>query len=478
MTVTAIRLRRDEAPEPIRAGLLRLREELAVPATFPDAVLAEARAAAEGVRLPERDATDIPLVTIDPPGSTDLDQALFIERSGDGYRVVYAIADLERFVAPGGAIDAEAHARGVTLYAPDGRTPLHPPVLSEGAASLLPGQERPALLWEHQLDASGATVSSTVTPARVRSRAQLTYEQVQAALDDGTADASLQLLREVGLKREELEQARGGVSLQIPEQEVEVVDGSWVLRFRTTLPVEGWNAQISLLTGMAAADMMLAGGVGVLRTLPPARQADVDRLRRIAKALQFRWPGAVSYPEFVRSLDPSRPRDLAMLNACTTLFRGAGYVAFDGEAPQQPLHGAMNAPYAHCTAPLRRLVDRYVNAVCVALSAGTPVPQWARDGLADLPSAMGKATQRANAYERGILGLVEALVLQQRVGETFTGTVVDADEKSGRAELQLVEPAVAAPMTGGHAELGAEVPARLVKADVATGAVLFEQVAR
>lgn len=474
----AVHLRRDEAPEPIRAGLTRLRDELAVPAAFPDAVLAEAKAAAEGVRLPERDATDIPLVTIDPPGSTDLDQALFIERAGDGYRVVYAIADLERFVAPDGAIDAEAHARGVTLYAPDGRTPLHPPVLSEGAASLLPDQERPALLWEHQLDASGATMSSAVTPARVRSRAQLTYEQVQAALDDGTADASLQLLREVGLKREELERARGGISLQIPEQEVEVVDGSWVLRFRTTLPVEGWNAQISLLTGMAAADLMLAGGVGVLRTLPPARQADVDRLRRVAKALQFRWPGAVSYPEFVRSLDPSRPRDLAMLNACTTLFRGAGYVAFDGEAPQQPLHGAMNAPYAHCTAPLRRLVDRYVNAVCVALSAGTPVPQWARDGLADLPSAMGKATQRANAYERGILGLVEALVLQQRVGETFTGTVVDTDEKSGRAELQLTDPAVAAPMTGGHAELGAEASARLVKADVATGAVLFEQVAR
>ncbi len=469
-------LRSNDAPQPLREGLDRLRDELDVPAEFPAEVLAEARASADGVVLPERDATDIPLVTIDPPGSTDLDQALFIERDGEGYRVVYAIADLERFVTPGGAVDAEAHARGVTLYAPDGRTPLHPPELSEGAASLLPDQLRPALLWEHTLDASGAVVASRVEPARVRSRAQLTYEQVQASIDDGSAEESLQLLREVGGKREALERERGGVSLQIPEQEVEVDDGGWKLRFRSTLPVEGWNAQISLLTGLAAADLMLKAGIGVLRTLPPARQADVDRLRRVAKALGFRWPGSVSYPEFVRSLDPAKPRDLAMLNACTTLFRGAGYAVFDGAPPEQPLHGAMNTPYAHCTAPLRRLVDRYANAICVAVSAGAQVPQWARDGLAELPSAMGKATQRANAYERGILGLVEALVLSSHVGQTFVGTVVDVNDRSDRAELQLTDPAVSAPMTGDGAELGSETSARLVEADVVAGTVLFEHV--
>ncbi len=465
-----------QAPEPLRPGLRRLRGELQVPDGFPAPVEAEAAASARQAPQPARDATGIALVTIDPPGSTDLDQALFIERDGEGYRVVYAIADLQRFVTPGGALDAEAHARGVTLYAPDGRVPLHPTVLSEGAASLLPGVERPALLWEHTLDAEGRTVASRVEPARVQSRAQLSYGQVQASLDDGTADPSLVLLREVGRKREALERQRGGVSLQIPEQEVEVLDGRWELRFRSTLPVEGWNAQISLLTGMAAAELMLRGGIGVLRTLPPARQGDVDRLRRVARALGFRWPGAVSYPEFVRTLDPARPRDLAMLNACTTLFRGAGYVAFDGTPPQQPLHGAMNAPYAHCTAPLRRLVDRYVNAVCVALSAGEPVPGWARAGLADLPSAMGKATQRSNAYERGILSLVEALVLEPRRGEEFVGTVVDVNEKSGRAELQLSEPAVSAPMEGAPNRLGEEASARLVEADVETGVVLFARV--
>ena len=80
-----------------------------------------------------------------------------------------------------------------------------------------------------------------------------------------------------------------------------------------------------------------------------------------------------------------------MLYACTTLFRGAGYVSFDGELPEQPLHGAMNAAYAHATAPLRRLVDRYVGALCEALCAGDPVPEWIRAELDELPkTALGK----------------------------------------------------------------------------------------
>ncbi|NEE23774.1 RNB domain-containing ribonuclease, partial [Streptomyces sp. SID7499] len=100
--------------------------------------------AAEAARAPDlsahEDATDLPFLTIDPPGSTDLDQAMHLERrrDGRGYRVHYAIADVAAFLRPGGALDAEAHRRVTTLYFPDDRIPLHPPVLSEGAASLLP----------------------------------------------------------------------------------------------------------------------------------------------------------------------------------------------------------------------------------------------------------------------------------------------------------------------------------------------------
>src|SRR5699024_6786403 len=120
----------------LRSRLDAIRAELEVPDEFPPEVVAEAeRVADRPLSLPERDETDLPFLTIDPPGSMDLDQAMHLSRDGDGYRVRYAIAHLESFVEPGGAIDAEARRRGQTIYAPDQRTPLHPAVLSEGAAS-------------------------------------------------------------------------------------------------------------------------------------------------------------------------------------------------------------------------------------------------------------------------------------------------------------------------------------------------------
>src|SRR6185312_14398594 len=167
-------------------------------------------------------------------------------------------------------IDVEAASRGVTLYAPDGRTPLHPPGLSEGAASLLPGELRPALLWTLRVDDRAELQHTEVVRARVRSRDQLSYEQAQAEIDGGSARETLSLLAEVGPLREQRERDRGGVSLNLPEQETRTGPGGWSLAYRTPQPIEGWNAQISLLTGMAAAQLMITGRVGILRTVPPA----------------------------------------------------------------------------------------------------------------------------------------------------------------------------------------------------------------
>lgn len=173
-------------------------------------MLKEAEAAVAERELPELDLTAVEFLTIDPPSSTDLDQALFIERSGAGYRILYAIADVPSFVAPGGALDAETRRRGQTFYAPDGRIPLHPEVISENAGSLLAGQLCSAFVWEFELDAAAEVTSVLVRRAMVRSRAKLNYKNVQAELDAGTAAPVLVLLREVGLKRVELERARGG----------------------------------------------------------------------------------------------------------------------------------------------------------------------------------------------------------------------------------------------------------------------------
>ncbi len=467
---------RDEPAATFADGIAAIRTELEVPQEFPPEVLAAAEQSASSVVLPDRDCTDVPFVTIDPAGSMDLDQAMHIERTGSGYVVRYAIADVAAFVAPGGPVDVEAHRRGETLYAPDHRIPLHPPVLGEAAASLLPDVVRPALVWEFALDESGRPTSTQVRRARVRSRSRHDYVSVQQALDDGSADEVFQLLAEVGRLRQQLERERGGVSLPLPEQEVLAKGERWSLAYRAPLPVEDWNAQISLLTGMAAARLMLDGGVGLLRTLPPADERGENHLRRTAAALHIDWPWDRNYPDFVRSLDPTQPSHAAMLTACTSLLRGAGYAAFSGSPPEQPVHAAIAAPYAHATAPLRRLADRYVGAVCLELCAGQPVPDWVATALPDLPATMQASSRRAAAFERAVLDLVESGVLAPSVGETFDAVVVDTDRKDPhKGHVVISDPAVEAGVRAQAAlPLGERVRVRLTKADIATRTVAFE----
>lgn len=454
-----------------------IRAELEVPGEFPAEVVAEAeRVAATPLSTPERDESDVPFLTIDPPGSMDLDQAMHLERDGDGYRVRYAIAHLESFVEPGGAIDAEARRRGQTIYAPDQRTPLHPPVLSEGAASLLPEETRPAYVWDIRLDARGEHTAAEVRRALVRSVDRLEYTAVQESIDAGTDDERLVLLKEIGEKRIALEQERGGASLPMPDQQVEEVEGGFRLHLRPLVPAEDWNAQISLLTGMVAADMMLAAGVGILRTMPPPQERAINQLRRVARALGVDWPEGTDHGAFLRSLDGRDPRHLALIHESTVLFRGAGYTAFDGELPELVEQAAIGAPYAHVTAPLRRLVDRFALALCAALSAGGEVPSWVRESLPQLPELMEASDRRAGGVERATTDAVEAATLADRVGQDFVAVVVDVPEgrdDAGALDVQLLDPPVLA-RAKGAAELGAEVTVRLTQVDLATGTVDFE----
>ncbi|MCP2263451.1 Exoribonuclease R [Promicromonospora thailandica] len=477
------------APDDVTSALAALRAEVGLPAMFPQDVLEEARAAAaQDFTAGRADRRDIEFVTIDPPGSKDLDQAVHVEQSGEGYVVHYAIADVGSFVTPGGALDTEVRKRGMTVYGPDARTPLHPKILSEGAASLLPDEDRPAVLWTVTLSSRGIITGAGLERALVRSRERLTYAEVQSGLDAGTASESLQLLADVGRLRQSLEVARGGVSLEVPEQEVERrEDGTYTLSFRRNLPVEEWNAQISLLTGIAAAHLMREAGVGLLRTLPEADPRDLARLHRTARALGIEWPDTLPYARLVPTLVSRIPEHAAFLNEATTLFRGAGYVAFgmpgpDGAvvpAPEDTRHAAIAADYAHVTAPLRRLIDRYATEICLAVSAGTPVPDWVLDAMPELPGIMAETGRRSASFERECIDIVEASMLADRLGEEFAGVVVDVedDDKSGRerqrGQVVLRDPAVRARVTGTSLPLGDEVRVRLAEADVSERRVLF-----
>lgn len=456
--------------ELLAATLRQIREDLNLPESFPPAVEVEAEEAVEGVELPDADQTDIPFVTIDPEGATDLDQALHLERAGQGYRVRYAIADVPAFVAPGGEVDTEARERGQTLYAPDGRIPLHPTAISEHAASLLEGQVRGAFVWTFQLDADGDVTSTALERARVRSRHQLSYAEVQEQLDGGTASESLRLLREVGMKRADLERRRGGASLNRPDEEVEFRGGRYELVRRSPLPVEEWNAQMSLMTGMAAAKAMLDGGVGILRTMPAPFDDTLEHFRTQVGALGCPWPREQPYGEYLRGLDRDTAAGLAAIHAAASLFRGAGYTAFDGELPESTTQAAVAAPYAHATAPLRRLVDRFVLVTCEALLNGRPVPGWVREALPALPKIMGRSDGVASRLEHASVDAIEAALLSARVGETFDAVVISAKESGG--VIQLTDPVVTAAIEGA-VTAGESVRAILVTADIATGTTLF-----
>jgi exoribonuclease R len=452
-----------------------LRDELELPRSFPDEVLAAAEQAAATEPGARPDETELELVTIDPPGSQDLDQAVAVERHGERWRVHYAIADVAAWVAPGGPIDVEARRRTQTFYAPDRRTPLHPPALGERAASLLPDGARPAVLWTLEVDGDGSTVGIDVRRALVRSRAQLTYQAVQQQVDADALPGPLAELPALGGALLAAAAARGAIDLGLPEQEVvRGPDGRWTLELRPDLDVERWNAQISLLTGRAAATLMLDAGVGILRTLPDPDPAVLPRLRAAARTLGIEFgpedhPGAV-----LASLDTSTSHHAAFAELAAELLRGAAYTSVRGHGDDGLGHAGVGAPYAHVTAPLRRLVDRFATEVCVAVADGRDVPGWVDDALEDLPATMADGDRRARTLERAIVDATEAVLLADRVGDVFSAQVVEVDDDGGT--VVLVDPPVRARCDGHDLPLGSEIRVRCTLADVAERRVRFERV--
>lgn len=453
-------------------ALAALREQFEVPTGFSEAALTEAATAV--APEPALDLREVPFVTLDPLGSLDLDQAFHLERSSAsggsrGYRFRYAIADLPGFVAPGGALDLEARQRGQTLYLPDGRVPLHPPILSEDRASLHEGRLRTAFVFTIELDSDAVPVSSRVERAIVRSHARLDYDSSQRTLDRGEADGALALLPEFGALRLEQERARGGASLNMPDEQIERgPDGYRIVR-RFPLPVEQHNAQLSLLTGMIAGGMMVEARVGLLRTMPPPSDEDLHSFRARVAALGAPWDASLAYGDYLRSLDPQRDESPAVLQAASSLFRGSGYVAFDGELPEITTQAAIAAPYAHATAPLRRLADRWALVLCEALSSGREVPPWLRESLPEVPALMRSAGSRAGQLVSSALDRVEAALLRDRVGEVLSAVVLEV--RGERARVQLHEPAVTAHCPAGELVAGTRCELRLVRADVPSGEI-------
>jgi hypothetical protein len=203
------------------------------------------------------------------------------------------------------------------------------------------------------------------------------------------------------------------------------------------------------------------------------------------------------------------------------LFRGAGYTYFDGTVPEDAIQAAIGTAYAHTTAPLRRLVDRFVLVICEALSNNRPVPAWVRQALPSLPEIMAASDQLASKMERLALDTVEAALLSNHIGQEFDAVVISGSKpaknngngagtnngnnnnsdstsnvtanvigngkgQNGKSNgkgsnggpwgtVQIAEPAVTARCEG-EMESGTRVRVRLVSAEIATREVRLELV--
>jgi exoribonuclease R len=405
----------------------------------------------------------------------DLDQALAFESLGGGkIRLRYAIADLEPFVEPGGPIDQEVRRRGVTVYCPDRRIPLHPQVLSEGSASLLPGQDRPAVVFEIDVDADGELLRHDVRRALIRSHHRYDYAELQAAFDAGNPPAPLAEFGAFGEARIARGIERGAITLRLPEQEAVRVDGRWKLVCRDENPTDRWNAEVSLLTGMVAAEMMVERGVGIVRTLPAPDSDALGRFRGAVKGLGIAWNRDESVAELLNGLDPARPRQMAVFDAATALMRGSSYLGFTDGVPDGDVgHGGVAARYSHVTAPLRRLGDRFALAACVAIAADTEVPGWVETAVDDVAQIMSETSQRAGQVEARCLNAVEAWVMGERIGDRFEAVVVD-DRGSG-VDVWIEDPSIVAYADGIRAKPGQVITLEVDDVDVDRGIIRFTQ---
>ncbi len=398
---------------------------------------------------------DVPFVTIDPPTSLDLDQAYWADRLSSGYRVRYAIADVGFWIDYGSNLEREAWRRGNTYYSPDCKTSLYPHAISEGAASLLPQQIRPAIVFDFELDDRAEVINVSIDRSTVMSRAKLSYPDVGRHLDaeriiPGSGHLaqqewalSLTLLEEIGRKRQQLEIERHGISLRIPAQQVErwaTALYGYRLAFEESTEVEDWNAQISLMTGICAAEVMISYNVGLLRTLEPPREDRLRTLRLAAQALHVNWPQGMRYDEFVRNLDPHDPIDSVVMQQAARVNGGAQYLMFDGKIPKRSSHAAIASTYAHVTAPLRRLADRYVLDLLVELSNGNQPSQELLDALRALPQLMQESESRSHKLETAIVDFAEARLMQDHIGEKFSALVIGLREDS--VVVQIADPPI------------------------------------
>lgn len=413
-------------------------EALKLRVDFPPEVLAEADAWLREPHIDDPslvDRTGLPFVTIDNAHSRDLDQALHVGRSPTGgFDVAYAIADAAFYVRPGSALFAEALERGASYYLPGFSVPMLPRALSEGLISLNPDGPRRALLFWHSLDESGQLLSTRLERAQVRSRAKLSFSDVQELVDGAGPgplrgrefEASLLLLKEVGVRRMALAAERGLVRYRREEVSI-VLDGeglSFAVMEAVRDEVESWNEQISLMCNAEGGRLLRESNNPAVQPVyrvqagpEPERLAELSRLtKHLARwhhlnDPRWQWNQDLPLADFLKHLPAGAPGS-ADERLSRALTRQAVMVNLRSEYSMTPgPHVGVGAePYARFSAPMRELVGVFLHKEAIELMTGQH-PSVEEDEA--LRQRVVDVANRARATQRQVQNLANEVVMDR-----------------------------------------------------------------
>ncbi|MBV9758573.1 MAG: VacB/RNase II family 3'-5' exoribonuclease, partial [Alphaproteobacteria bacterium] len=379
-----------------------------IPHEFPASALAEA-ARARAVALGRReDLRALPLVTIDGEDARDFDDAVYAERTDDGFRLVVAIADVAHYVRPGSALDREAEKRGNSVYFPDRVVPMLPEALSNGWCSLRPHEDRGTLFVEMQIDRDGRKRAHRFGRGVMRSAARLTYQQVQRAADRGD-DAGLPpgLIADLYAAFRALlaaREARGTLDLDLPERQVLLdADGRVAAVVpRPRLDSHRLIEEFMVLANVAAAEQLeRLRAPCMYRIHAPPTDEKLESLRDFLKTFDLKLPaGNRLHP---RDLDgilrkvAGRP-EAPLINE--VILRSQSQAQY---SPDNIGHFGLALPrYAHFTSPIRRYADLLVHRALIgglALGKDGLGPDAAA-GFAELGQHLSVTERRAALAER------------------------------------------------------------------------------
>jgi ribonuclease R len=415
---------------------------------FPQAVIEEAGRAAEAPDpVPEReDLTDLCHLTIDPDDAKDFDDAICVERTREGYRLLVSIADVASFVPAGGELDHEARRRGCSVYLPGRVFPMLPAVLSEDCCSLAPGLPRRAQTVEMLVDRQGEIYACSFVRSVIRSRARLTYRQVQQVLDGGGGEAAqfegqLKLAGEVATLLLERLRARGMLDLDLPESHIEVdqqlrpVKVERAERFFSHRLIE---VMMIAANEQVAAFMEKNGLPALFRIHPPPDSEKLAIFGRTAAALgepaafsEKPHPGELA--DYLQGLEGKPVRPILS----TLLLRSLMQASYCEQCLEH--FGLASESYLHFTSPIRRYPDLQVHRLLGELFRRGPRlpaeeeisrPRSRAEGteLAALAEECTLAERRAMEAERQAQSLYHAAFLARRLGEEFSGRVAMVTE--------------------------------------------------